>query len=134
MAIAFISPREKQKTFFGSILMFLVLAILIIGLTLVLPTILNQFQHVTEEVSYSKPNVTINMDVIDSNSFKNLTPFQEDIMEFAYVVKNKSGKQVTGNISTSSLQEAQKTLETSGFYVITIKEMNSGRSNPFTSY
>ncbi len=134
MAIVFISPKQKQKTVIKIILILLVLLLVIGSLVILIPKFLNATPSAKVKVSFSKPDVIINLDILNSEKVKNLNLFSNLETEFVYVVKNQQGKLVTGNILALTPFDAQNLLEESGFKVVSLKEVNIGRSEPFTSY
>ncbi len=134
MAIIFVSPKRKQRMFFLGMAMLLVLFLIIISLIILLPEFLNKTQNIPTEVSSNMPNVTINLNTIDSDVVKNLDIFSNLETEFTYVIQNQSGQQATGNIIAISKDSIQKIFEKRGIKVISLKEANIGRDNPFVSY
>ncbi len=141
MAIVFISPIEKQRVFFGRLAVLLIVFLIITFLIIFLPGFLNKTQNISTKISFNKygtmadnSNITINFDIIDSNKVKNLKPFDILETEFAYIVQDKNGRQITGNISAVTKDYAQKLLEESDFKVLSLKEISIGRNEPFVSY
>ena len=114
--------------------MLLISMLLVVFFIFLLPAVLSKIQNIPMQVPYSKPNVIIDLNIIHSDKFKNLIPFGAMPTEFVYTVTGKNGKQITGNISAGTIQEAQKLLEASGFKIISLKTMDIGRSNPFVTY
>lgn len=133
MAIVFISPKAKQKIFFRIVTIILVLSLVVVSLVVMIAGFVNKNQTVPN-VSVNQPNISVNLDVIDSDKFLRLEPFINLETEFAYVVQNQDNKEIRGNMLAASKQEAQKLLEDSGVTVISLKEANIGNSQPFVSY
>lgn len=134
MAIVFISPRAKRKTFIraAAILMFFILMIAVVVILFIAS--LNRKQAGLSPVPPAMSDVSINFNIIDSTAVSNLEPFLGLEMEFAYVVEDNDGKQVTGNISAVSQEAARDLLGGAGFKVISIQEMQIGRTEPFMAY
>lgn len=130
MAVVFISPKQRQKVFFMGItiifLLFLAVAASVI--------FFSKPKEASQALVFNKPKVSVNLKVFDSEQFKNLQPFVEMQMQFSYSAVTKKGKQVNGFISAVSLDDARKVLESTGLSVVSIKEMEIGRDNPFTPY
>ncbi len=134
MAIVFISPQQKQKTIIKIIVGLLALLLVAGSLVIFIPKFINAPAKAKIKVSFAKPDVIINLDIINSEKVKNLNLFSNLETEFVYVVKNQQGNLITGNIVALTPFDAQKLLEESGFKVVSLKEINIGRSEPFTSY
>ncbi len=134
MAITFISPKTRQRTFFWGISVALVIFFIAMFAVVLLPTLNTKPQSVSSSTLFYKPNVQIDFTTIDSPEVKNLQPFPTMQNQFTYVVEDSSGKQVTGNISADSQTDAQQLLEASGDKIISIQEVDIGRSQPFVSY
>jgi uncharacterized membrane protein YkgB len=134
MAIVFISPKKKQTLFFRGIILSLVLFLSIVSFIVLLPEFFNKNQNVPVDLSSGDQGIAINFNFLDSDRVKNLEPFVVSQAEFSYIVKDKDGKQVAGNISAHSKQEAKTLLENSEFTIINLQEMNAGKSNPFAAY
>ena len=130
MAVVFISPKQRQKMFFiGITVMFLLfLAVISFGVFLYEP------KKVSPMLTFNKPKVNIDMKVFDSDQFKNLQPFVGMSTQYSYKAFTKNNKIETGFISSSSADQARKTLEGKGLNVSEIKEVIVGRDNPFVSY
>lgn len=85
-------------------------------------------------LTFNKPKVSINMDVFDSDQFKNLQSFPEMETQYSYKALTKKNKVKTGFISAFSVDEARAILEEEGLKVSEIKEEEIGRDNPFIPY
>ena len=130
MAIVFISPKQRQKTFFlvitAGLLIFL--AVVAFGVFLSHPEE-NQAQLV-----FNKPKVNVDFKTLDSAQFKELEPVSNMELQFAYRAEAKDGKLTNGLISAVSIEEARKKLESAGLTILNIKEAIAGRDNPFIPY
>jgi hypothetical protein len=134
MAIVFISPKKKQSIFFTGIALSLVVFFGIVSVIIFFPQLINIHQSAAIPSATIRPDIAVNLSIIDSDSVKNLQPFLNLETEYTYVVQDKNGKQTTGNISAATTQDAQKMLEAAGFKVSSLTEMGVGRTNPFVSY
>ncbi len=130
MAVVFISPKQRQKVFFLGITVVFLILLVFVSLAVFLATP----KEVPTVLVFNKPKVTINMDVFNLDQFKSLYPFTEMTIQFSYTAQTKDGNSVSGFISAISADEATKTLQDSGYTVLTIKEVEIGRDNPFTPY
>lgn len=130
MAIVFISPKQRQKTFFIGITVIVLLFLVIISLSILFA----KPKEVAPELVFNKPKVDINFKVLDSDQFKELEPFSEMETQFRYVAATKKGKSVTGVISAVSESAAREILITMELTVTEIKEVEIGRENPFEPY
>lgn len=133
MAIVFISPRKKQQMFFWGIALSLIVFLAIISLIVFLPDFLSKNSNTPADMT-SLPDITVNLNILDSDKVKNLQPPSSLPIAFTYTVQDKNGIQIQGNISAASKQDAQSILEKADFKVISLKEANIGRTNPFVSY
>lgn len=133
MAIVFISPRANQKMFLKSALMILALILVIALLTFSIMVFLGKDRS-DGIVPLGQKDVAINFSIIDSPEVSDLKPFYILETTFSYVVTNEADEQIQGNISSVSLEDAKATLEASGFKIVSLKEMGTGRSQPFISY
>ncbi len=132
MAIVFVSPKEKQKVFLAGIIALVVLVMAVVAAIIILPSLINSNQNSPVGKTPVAPALVINLSVIDSAQVSSLQPFTTVQTEFTYVVKDKKGKQINGNISATSQQEAQSLLEASGFSVVSVSLTQAGNSEPFT--
>ncbi len=130
MAVVFISPKQRQKTFFIgiTIIFVLFLAFVTFGVLLSGP------KQVQPTLVFNKPKVSINTEVFDSEQFQSLQPFSEMKIQFIYEAETKENKAVEGFITAESVDDARKILEATGLEIISIKEVEIGRENPFTPY
>ncbi|MFH1968216.1 MAG: hypothetical protein ABIJ84_02420 [bacterium] len=130
MAVVFISPKRRQKTFFIGIA-----AIFLLFLAIVASAVfLSQPKPVSPEVVFNKPKINIDTRAFDTDQFKNLQPFTEMKTQFVYSAKTKENEPRTGFIIAGSVREAKKILEESGLIVFELKQAEIGRDNPFTPY
>lgn len=130
MAVVFISPRKKQKTFLTVIAGCLVIFLIFISLWV----FLSKPKESEIKITFNKPKVSINLGILDQEQFKNLDAFEKMPLQFKYTAMTKKNKAVTGFISAVSKEEAIKTLEDAGYSVGDIEEANIGRENPFLPY
>ena len=130
MAVVFISPKKRQKTFFVIItFMFLIfLSLISLGVFLAKPA------AVSPTVVFNKAKISIDMSIFDSNKFKNLQPTVDMGTQYSYKATNKSNRALTGFISADSIDDAKTALQALGLTVNTLKELQIGRDNPFTPY
>jgi predicted tellurium resistance membrane protein TerC len=130
MAVVFISPKQRQKMFFMGITVVFALLVLFVSLAVFLssPT------EVEPALVFNKTKININMRIIDSEKFKELSPYSEIAVQFAYTATTKEDKDVEGFVTAVSEEEAKKMLEAAGFIEISLKEVDMGRNNPFTPY
>lgn len=134
MAVVFISPKQRQRTFFiGITVMFLLfLAVIFFGVFLSAPT------GTSPVLVFNKPKVSIDMSIFNSDQFKNLQPFAKMQTQYSYTATLKSAvgqaKQETGFITADSIDQAKTILQGMGLEVSQIKEAEIGRDNPFTPY
>ncbi len=119
--------------FLGIIIISLVLILFVIPLIIFSPWLKNKPQDILQE-QISQPNITINLDIIDSDRVKNLEPFGAIETEFSYIAEDKGGKKVQGSISALSKDEAIATLEKAGFKILSLQEVFIGKKEPFTPY
>ena len=130
MAVVFISPKQRQKTFF-----MIITAIFILFLvTISLGVFMSKPNEVLPVLIFNKAKVNIDMKIFDSDQFKSLQPFTEMQVQYTYkaIARNKQPR--SGFISATSEDEAKTTLAGMGLNVSEIKEIEIGRDNPFTPY
>ena len=134
MAIVLTSQEKNGKKLivYGGVLVVVIL--LGVLLFMFLPGLLNTAPAAVPQVSFNKPDVIINLGVLESEKVKNLQPFTPVQTEFTYTVKTAAGKQVSGNISAASQDDAQSQPQAAGYTVITVSATPVGRSDPFVSY
>ena len=130
MAVVFISPKERQKTFFVviTIIFLLFLAIVFLGVFFSKPE-----ENFSAQV-FNKPKVSIDMTIFDSEQFKNLQPFTEMQTQYSYKAATKNNKTQTGFIFADSMDDARTIITDMGLKVIDIIEVDAGRANPFAPY
>jgi predicted tellurium resistance membrane protein TerC len=130
MAVVFISPKQRQKVFFMGITIAFLLFLIIISLTV----FLSGPKDVSPVLVFNKPKVNIDMSVFDSEQFKNLQPFDQMQIQYAYKATTKDKKQVSDFVSADSEEHAKTILEGMGLTVTDLKPVEIGRDNPFTPY
>src|SRR3989344_5320630 len=118
MAVVFISPKQRQKTFFLGITVIFLLFLAAVGFAV----FLSQPKPVSPEIVFNKPKISIDTKIFDSEQFKNLQPFAEMKIRFAYTARTTQGESETGIITAVSENEAKKILEDAGMAVIDLKE------------
>lgn len=130
MAIVFISPKQRQKTFLIGIIFGIFLFLIIISLSVFFA----KPKEVPAELIFNRPKVNINFTALDSDQFKELEPFSEMEIQFSYSAVTKKGKEVTGIISAVSKDAVAEILKTMDLTMIEAKEVEVGRENPFIPY
>jgi hypothetical protein len=130
MAVVFISPKQKQKTFFMGITVVFLLFLFVLSLGV----FLSKPKEIPITMVFNKPKINIDMQVFDTEQFKGLEPFTKMELQFVYEVRRREEDPIKGFLSANSLEEARKILESLGFSILTIKEADIGRENPFTPY
>lgn len=91
-------------------------------------------QQISSTATFNKPKITIDMQVFDSDQFKNLQAFAEMQVQYSYTAVTQDRQTETGFVSAVSLDQAKQTLINRGLTIIQIKEAQIGRSNPFVPY
>ena len=134
MAIILSPPSKKQGTFVIAIYGVLVLVLAVIFLIVFLPEFQKAVSDAPLKGALGGPDIKIKFNALDADQVKNLEPFEDTFAVFNYVVQDKKGRQFIGQISASSKTEAQQILEPQGLVVLSLEEINVGRSNPFASY
>lgn len=130
MAIVFISPKQRQKTFFLGITVVFLIALIVISLVVFFA----KPKDVQPEFVFNRPKVSINVNALNSDEIKSLEPFPEMEIEFAYEAFTVDRKRVVGSIWAISEIEAIKALEELKLFVSEIEEVGIGRDNPFQMY
>lgn len=130
MAVVFISPKQRQRTFFLGITVVLVLFLAFVAFGV----LLSSPKPDSTTLVFNKPKVSLDMKVFESDKFKNLELFSEMQMQYEYSGASKDKEKVDGFISAASIDEARKILENMDLSNITLKEAKIGRENPFTPY
>lgn len=130
MAIVFVSPRRKQIIFSALIVSVFILIIIVIALII----FLSKPTPVLESQVFKKPNININLSVLDSDELKALTPMPEMEYNFIYQASDKSGKVVVGNVLAVLEKEAIAKLEAMDLHGISVVKEQTGRDNPFGVY
>ncbi len=130
MAVVFISPKQRQKMFFLGI----TIAFLLFLFVIFLGVFMAEPSENSLVVVFNKPKVNIDMRVFSTEQFKNLQPFSEMQTQYSYKANDKNNKERTGFITAVSMEAAKVDLESRGLIVIELKEVETGRLNPFTPY
>lgn len=134
MAIVFISPKATQREFFKTIATILALVFFVFILTFSIMLFLSSNKNMGQLPAVGSKNISIDFEVLDSPEVSNLKLFYAQETIFSYVVVNATGKEIRGNISAISMEDAKTSLQSSGFTVLNIKEAEIGRIHPFISY
>jgi len=130
MAVVFISPKQRQRTFFMGITITLLLFLAVISFTV----ILSGPKEISQVLVFNKPKINIDMSIFSSDQFRNLQPFPEMQTQFSYKAIGKDKKVKSGFISAVSITQARADLESKGLTVTELKEVEIGRDNPFVPY
>lgn len=91
-------------------------------------------EEIPPTLVFNKPKVNIDMSIFDSALFQGLRPFAEMTPLFSYKALGGNNQLTTGFISADSAEQAVKTLQELGLSVSELKEVETGRENPFISY
>lgn len=130
MAIVFISPKEKQKVFFGAIAGVFGFIVIVIAIII----LLSRPAPIAQEKVFKKPPIKINFALLDSDKLKNLQPFPQIEAEFTYTAKDAEDRDVAGKITAASEDDARKAIEAMNLKILTINGPLLGQDNPFTPY
>jgi len=130
MAVVFISPKQRQKTFIAIIVILLVLFLVVLSLRV----FSSKPREVPSAIVFNKAKTVIDMKIFNSDQFKNLQPFTEMEIRYNYKAVTKDNKQVIGVISAVSSDQASEMLLSMGLTASEIKEVEIGRDNPFVPY
>jgi len=130
MAVVFISPKQRQRTFFMIITVIFLLFLVFVSLAV----FFSKPKEVLQALVFNKPKVNIDMSIFDSDQFKGLQPLTEMEIQYSYTAVNRANKTETGFISAASIDQARKALEDRGLTVSELKEAEIGRDNPFIPY
>jgi len=135
MAVVFISPKQRQKMFIVGITSALGLLLAIIAVIVFFSQPSNE---VSQQITFNKPKVSINFNVLESDEFKSLQEFKEMETRYSYTakIKNQNGESETiqGYVTANSKDEAEKKLQDLGYTIEELKEAEMGRENPFKDY
>lgn len=132
MAIILISSKKRQNKLVGIMTVFLALVLFSIPLVLLNPWLKREPQIPVEETY--KPEIKVNIAIIDSQKVKDLVPFTFLQKNFSYTAEDKNGLKVAGRVSAGSQEEAKVNLEKIGLKLLTIEDTVLGRSQPFIPY
>jgi hypothetical protein len=130
MAIVFISPKKRQKAFFIAISAILVLFFILFSISI----IPSEPKKVSPKIILNKTNIEINTSIFNQDKFKKLQPFSDMKKQFSYRANTKNKKLEEGVISAESADEVREVVEGFGWSVLSIKEIEVGREDPFSSY
>lgn len=129
MAIVFISPKQRQKTFLVGIIITFSLFVIAVSFMVFLA----KPEKVSQTLVFNKPKVTVDLKTLDSEVVKNLEPWVVIKTEYQYNAV-KDSEVVEGRIAAESYAKAKKALEDLGFSVNSLEEVKIGRINPFEPY
>lgn len=79
-------------------------------------------------------DILIDFALLDSDAVKNLEPFYHTGVVFSYTAKDKNGREVKGNITAVTQDEAKILLVGQGFVSPTVQAVPVGRNQPFSLY
>lgn len=130
MAIVFVSPKQRQKMFFLGITILFLLVLSVIGAVV----FFSKPKYTPEEVSFIKPEIKINFEVLDLEQVKASLLMERIQKEFAYLAITEEGGEEAGSIFAATKEEAKKSIDDSGLISVTIEEVKIGRENPFTPF
>lgn len=85
-------------------------------------------------IVFNRPKVNIDMSVFSTNQFKILEPIDEMQTQYSYKANDRNNKLRTGFITAVSMEVAKADLESRGLVITELKEVEIGRTNPFTPY
>ena len=115
-----------------------VVLVMAISFIVFFPELTGKSQYISLQNSsgngYNELNIAVNLDIMDLAKFKKLELFNDAQKNFNYVVRDKNNRPITGTIEATTIAEAQQLLTESGFLVVSVQEVEIGRSNPFISY
>ena len=134
MAIIFISPKKKQKIFIWLISIALILFLVTILFIIFSPGFKNETASIPIQDVLYNPSARINFDIMDSSLVKNLDLFEGMQTEFDYAAQDQNGNNAGGKVLALNQEDAKSILEKMGLKVLTLKESNIGRSDPFVPY
>lgn len=130
MAIVFVSPRRRQTIFFASVAVFFTLFVIVVALIVFFA----KPKKVSEQVAFKRPNIQINLSVLDSNELKVLLPLDPIQYNFIYQATQKDGKSASGKILAVDQADATAKLSAQNLIVNKIEQESPGRENPFGIY
>lgn len=130
MAIVFASPKKQRQ--FSVWIIAIVMVVLFWASSMAI--FFNQINATLQVVPMQPASVTVSIpfELLDSAAVKALVPFASVATTFDYTAKTATGSQVSGQIQSSTKNDAQAALAQKGLTVLTLQEHPVGRSNPFT--
>lgn len=130
MAIVFVSPKQRQKTFFLGITILFLLGLSIFSAMVFFskpaPAVVGQ--------GFIRPKIVIDFSVLDSETVTKSTTMGRVQKEFSYTATTNKGVKKTGTVFADSIELAQKIVEDMGLVNVFLEEVIIGRENPFTPY
>ena len=130
MAVVFISPKQRQRTFFVGITIVFLLFVTLISLGILFA----QPKAVSPLIVFNKAKVSLDMSILDTDQFKNLQPFSQMEPQYSYKATTKANQPKKGFITAASPDQARTILESMGLAVSDIQLVQPGRDNPFIPY
>jgi hypothetical protein len=130
MAVVFISPKQRQRTFF----MLIIVVFLLILTGISLGVFLSQPPEVSPVLVFNKQKIDVNTEIFELEQFKNLRPVVQMELQYSYTAVGRDKKLKTGFVSAVSLDKAREILQAQGLSVSKIELVSAGRENPFVPY
>ena len=130
MAVVFISPKQRQRTFFVAITIVFLLFWAVVSFSIF-------FSKATDSLPklvFNPTKINIDTSIFSSAQFQGLLPLGEINKRFSYKAITRDGKVESGFVSAETKVLAMQILATKGLNVSEIKEVNAGRDNPFIPY
>lgn len=131
MAVVFISPKKKQKSF---LMAAAVTVGILVGIVMLWAFLFSGPSKNDVVVTFNKPKITVNFSSLDNPAFETLENFEKIPLQFLYNALNSRGQTVQGVVSANSEPEARAIVEGLGLKVGQIRLVFSGRDNPFIPY
>ncbi len=130
MAVVFISPKKRQRTF----LMMVALASVALFVIIFVGIIFSKPQEAEPTLIFNSAKVNINTSMFGSEIFQTLQPFPSMDYQYAYKATTKSKQLRSGFVSAESSSAAKAILEDKGLTVTSLELLEIGRDNPFVPY
>ncbi len=129
MAIVFVSPKQRQRTFFLGITVLFVLIILVIGVGVLFAKPVD----VPKEQVFINPKVKVDLAILGATQVRGINIMDRLEKVFTYEALEK-GVPRNGTILAIDQEDAEKKLKGRGYSIVKIEEAQVGRENPFTPY
>lgn len=133
MAIVFTPAKKTRGKSFWiiTILLFFILA----GLSMAIFWLkFNSLSDLAMQGELVSQDIRINFDMMDSDRVQSLEAFVEPKAQFNYVAEDSRKRRVNGSLMADTQDEAKSILASMNLTPITIEEVASGRTEPFSSY